>query len=166
MRKPQELYRSVSSIIGGIFVVIIIMLFMWLALATIDRMYSYIENMANRLESLVEINNIVNCMDSYWIYMENKTYIHIENGCGETVLLTGIAIVFRDGSYIIASRINKTFANTSLPYPLPLGKNITISINTIDKPIVVSISIATSSASTAISVKELKTLFYLYPPNP
>ncbi len=156
MQRPQKLCRSISSIIGGVFIVIIMMLFMWLALATIDRIHSYIEDIANRLESLVKVNKIVNCIDSYWIYIENKTYIHIENGCGETVLLTGLAIVFRDGSYIIASRINKTFTNISLPYPISLGRNITISIDTIDKPVSVSISIATTSSITAIHVKEAK----------
>ncbi len=143
MQWHQGFHRSISSIIGGIFIIIIMIVFMGLVITTMDKIYSYGENIANRLRSLIDIYDAKHCINSYWIYEEPNIHIHVENSCGKTVLLIGIAIIFRDGSYIIASRINKTFSSIGFPYPLPPGGNITISFRVRDKPIAISISITT-----------------------
>ncbi|ADM28457.1 hypothetical protein Igag_1659 [Ignisphaera aggregans DSM 17230] len=178
MQWHQRYRRSVGSIVGGVFIIIMMIIFMWLAITTIDRIYSYTENILSKLEKQTKTYRFTSCIDAIYTHMpkyENSTQIStgnlityniaiyedvnlaIYNRCPESVLITGIVIVYNYSytytyNVIAVVRIGRqtqtrlvyssgpknangagymllSKANTSiLPYPLPAGGQLNISI--------------------------------------
>jgi len=124
MQWHQRYRRSVGSIVGGVFIIIMMIIFMWLSITTIDRIYSYTENILSKLEKQTRKYGFTQCVNSTYSYSYNYVYsyttyttgnqitfdiditttidinIDISNNCAEALLLYGMAIIYNITYYV------------------------------------------------------------------
>lgn len=165
MQGPRRSVRGISAVIGTVILIAIMVLFIALYIASIERFGTLSQEVTSRLNNLQESSSTVRNIDASWSYNGTYTTIFIDNQASKSIVIVSIAIVYRDGSYTIVSRLNKSinafisvggtqYNQLQLPLAIPPATQAVISIKTSREPATLSLAIEASPITAIIIPKK------------
>ncbi|MEM0027312.1 MAG: hypothetical protein QXT53_05120 [Ignisphaera sp.] len=165
MQKPRRLVSGISAVIGAVILIAIMVLFIALYIASIERFGTLSQEVISKVGSLQESSSTVRSVDASWSYNGTHTTIFIDNQASKSILVVSIAIVYRDGSYTIVSRLNKSinilvaigntqYRQLQLPFAIPPATQAVIAVKTGQEPATLSLAIEASPITTIIIPKK------------
>ncbi|MEM1652334.1 MAG: hypothetical protein QW747_03450 [Ignisphaera sp.] len=165
MQKPRRLVRGISAVIGTVILIVIMVLFIALYIASIERFGALSREVASRLSNLQESSSTIRNIDASWSYNGTYTTIFIDNQAPKAIVVVSIAMVYKDGSYTIISRLNKTinafisvnnasYNQLQLPLAIPPATQAVIAIKTSREPAALSLAIEASPITAIIIPKK------------
>lgn len=177
--------RGVATVIGGVLLAIAVMGLIVFAVLMLDRV-SQLEDTLTRLSSERASSRLraESIVGWWWVGSPHTSpgslLVHLESRASEALALTGIAVVWSDGSHTVVDRNSgslsalgvsatityrdgSTSTLDSLPIGLPPGAKLDIVFNgyaAARKPVTVSVSL--SGSTLAVSVLSLKNYTEVY----
>ncbi len=155
--------KSISTIIGAAIALAVLIAFTTFFISTVSRTIEYVSELMDISLSKANVVNVAKSMEGKWVESNDSLVITLRSNYHEAVLLTGIIVVYSNGTYVIASRNNAVcselmFANTNggscplslQPPPIALGPGRSITITMPKAPNNVSIVVVTVSIPQAV----------------
>ncbi len=157
--------KSISTVVGAAIALAILVAYTTFFISTVSRTLEYVSELTDVLFSKASVVNVAKSMDGKWIEDSDNLIITLRSNYHEAVLLTGVVIVYSDGTYVIASRNNATysgltFADTNggsgelsklLPIALGPGQSITMTVpKQLNNVSIVTITVSIPQAVVAI----------------
>jgi len=146
MLKPQEKLRKA---VGGIIAILFIVSSIIIAYILIDfglrAQQEQIETLRRTYEVRIKAINIAKAVEGVWNYRGTHLTISITNNYVEPVTITGIVILYKDGTYDILKE--------DLPYTLAPGETLEKSWKSQKEPVSVIFSAGTLEIITSLSAE-------------
>lgn len=144
MRYCPRKYRSgISSVVGIAALILIFIAIVGFLLTILYRLTDFTQTISRVLEERAESESIVRTVHGVWSNGDPFLTINITSQYPQAILLTGLTVVFTDGtklilsrynttlnneSYVIITKPNNTYIKTNLQLPITLGPGHTITI--------------------------------------
>jgi len=165
MLKPQEkLHKAVGGIIAILFIVSSIIIAYVLIDFGLRAQQEQAEMQQKTYERQIKAISMAKSTRGLWYYdsTESTLTINITNNYVEPIMVTGIVILYTDGSFEVlkenlATQLGSRFLSgtLTLPHIIPPGETLTIKLNTLNKePASVEFSIATFETLASSSAKK------------
>ncbi|MEM1643545.1 MAG: hypothetical protein QXV30_07040 [Desulfurococcaceae archaeon] len=155
MRLMQAEYskmKSISTVIGTAIALAILIAFTTFFMSTVSRTIEYISELTYISLSKADVVNVVKSIDGSWIEDNDSLVINLRSNYHEAILLTGLVIVYSNGTYVTISRNNVMYGEvrfvnanrgidelSKLQLPKALGPGYSITITVPKAPNSVSI---------------------------
>jgi len=147
MLKPQEkLHKAVGGIIAILFIVSSIIIAYMLIDFGLRVQQEQIETLRKTYEVRVKAINIAKAVEGTWNYGIVFLTISITNNYVEPVTITGIVILYEDGTY-------EVLKEDPLPYTLAPGETLRIRKIRVKEPVSVIFSAGTLEVITSLSAE-------------
>jgi len=165
MLKPQEkLHKAVGGIIAILFIVSSIIIAYILIDFGLRAQQEQIEMQRKTYETQVKATDIAKAISGMWSYggLEDVLTINISNNYVEPVMITGVVILYEDGSYeVLKENLQQLLGSRllsgalTLPYTLTPGETLTIKIDTQgNEPVSVKFSVGTPETISSLSAEQ------------
>ena len=147
MLKPWEkLHKAVGGIIAILFIVSSIIIAYILIDFGLRAQQEQIETLRRTYEVRIKAINIAKAVEGIWNYRGVRLTISITNNYVEPVTITGIVILYEDGTY-------EVLKEDPLPYTLAPGETLEISKISAKEPVSVIFSAGTLEILTSLSAE-------------
>lgn len=143
MQAEYSNMKSISTVIGTAIALAVLIAFTTFFISTVSRTIEYISELTDISLSKASVVSIAKSIEGSWIESNDSLVITLRSSYHEAVLLTGVVVIYSNGTYVVASRNNMVygelrFVNTNrdsdelsklwLPIALGPGRSITIVI--------------------------------------
>lgn len=144
MRSCRQRYKSgISSIVGIAALILIFIAIVAFLLTLLYRLTDFTQTISRVLEERAENESIVRTVHGTWTRENSTLTINITSQYPQAILITGLTIVFTDGTKLILSKYNTTLYNesyviidkpgnksvkTGLQLPITLGPGHTVTV--------------------------------------
>ncbi len=162
--------HGISSVVGVAALILIFIAIIAFLLTTLYRLADLTQMMSESLRERAESESIIRVIHGVWTHENTLITINITSRYSQAILITGITIVFADGTKLILSKYNtsnnesyvvitkpdntKTKINLQLPIALSPGHTVTIAIFNghvrVKKILTVTITLANPSTLTTL----------------
>lgn len=162
-RAEYSKMKSISTVIGTAIALAVLIAFTTFFMSAVSRTIEHISELTYISLSKVDVVNVARSIDGSWIEDNDSLIITLRSNYHEAVLLTGLVIVYSNGTYVIASRNNVVcgevrLVNTNgcidelseLQLPIALGPGYSITITMPKAPNNVSIVTVSISIPQAV----------------
>ena len=166
--------KGISSIVGIAALILIFIAIVAFLLTLLYRLADFTQSISKILEERAESESITRAVHGTWSYRDSSLTISITSQYPQAVLITGITIVFTDGTKLTLSKYNTTLdklyatitkpnnkqTTTNLQLPIALGPGHTVEIQIPDnyvrnkKILTVTITLANPSTLVALPISQ------------
>ncbi len=180
-RRPSA--RGLGSIVGAVILAVVLLAVIGFFIAVFRQVNTYTRAVMTLAEQRAAATLAAKSLVAWWRVDYPATgdlYINATNTYSQTIVVTGVTIVWSDGSYTILDQHNGTLANigvtaevktasttstyTSFPIPVPPGASLILVLNGYAvgrSPATVSIALTAASQAAAAAARN----YYLLYPN-
>lgn len=163
-RVSRRATKGVSSIVGAVIFVAIMVMFLGLYLYALEKFATSIQEALERVRETGEASATLSTARAFWSFNGSHVTIYMENQASKVVLVVAMAMVYDDGSYATVSRVNgsvparvivgNSVSNAlALPLGVPPATSLTIVMSTGGKrPVSASLAVEASPIATVIAV--------------
>lgn len=172
MKSCHQRYRGgISSIVGIAALILIFIAIVAFLLTLLYRLTDFTQSISKVLEERAENESIIRAVRGTWTHGNSVLTITITSQYPQATLITGLTIVFTDGTKLILSKYNTTLysesymivnkpnnkpVKTSLQLPITLGPGYTVTIQILNNYLrnkrVLTVTVTLANPSTLIAL--------------
>ena len=105
---------GISTIIGGVFLAIILLSIAFFLLVVIDTISMLSESIQELAGAQAESNILAGSLSGWWLELGGDLYIYVESEAPRGILVTSIAIIWDDGSLTLVDQYNGSLSALSI----------------------------------------------------